>query len=324
MAGWKYGKFKEIDVTAIENDAAQVGKRLYKLSKEVKQWKVLDTLREKVEGMKKLMPLIMDLRNPAMRDRHWKGLMEEVGQPFDPHGDDFTLEVVLQLGLENHSEAISGLSQAAGKELAIEDALVKIEAQWETLPLDMAEYKGDYLKLRSVDDLYSALEDNSVLVDDEGVALRRCLPRVARPLGEGAVAISETVEMLMGVQRKWMYLESIFVGSEDIRKQLPTESDSFDRVNDAWNTCTNDLKEAVTAYKGTHLDGMLDNLNTMDEQLDAIQKSLDEYLETKRQAFPRFYFLSNDDLLEILGQARDPMAVQPHVRKSSRRSNPSR
>ena len=85
MAGWKYGKFKEIDVTAIENDAAQVGKRLYKLSKEVKQWKVLDTLREKVEGMKKLMPLIMDLRNPAMRDRHWKGLMEEVGQPFDPH-----------------------------------------------------------------------------------------------------------------------------------------------------------------------------------------------------------------------------------------------
>ena len=116
--------------------------------------------------------------------------------------------------------------------------------------------------------------------------------------------------MLMGVQRKWMYLESIFVGSEDIRKQLPTESDSFDRVNDVWNTCTNDLKEAVTAYKGTHLDGMLDNLNTMDEQLDAIQKSLDEYLETKRQAFPRFYFLSNDDLLEILGQARDPMAVQ--------------
>ena len=67
--------------------------------------------------------------------------------------------------------------------------------------------------------------------------------------------------------------------------------------------------------RGTHKEGLLEKLTEMNTKLEEIQKSLDMYLETKRQIFPRFYFLSNDDLLEILGQSKNPPAVQPHMNK---------
>jgi dynein heavy chain len=66
--------------------------------------------------------------------------------------------------------------------------------------------------------------------------------------------------------------------------------------------------------EATHVDKRLESLNELAEMLDRCQKSLSDYLEVKRNAFARFYFISDDELLSILGTS-DPTNVQEHMLK---------
>ncbi len=82
-----------------------------------------------------------------------------------------------------------------------------------------------------------------------------------------------------------------------------------------WLVVMRQFRESKSAKEACLEESVLPLLTQMNGTLERIQKSLDAYLETKRVAFARFYFVSSDDLLEILGQARDPQAVQPHLKK---------
>ncbi|KAI5057584.1 hypothetical protein GOP47_0027599 [Adiantum capillus-veneris] len=315
---WKDGLFSELDTAFMESSASVFSKRVFKIGRETKGWGVWNDLKDTIDAFKSTLPLTVDLRNPAMRARHWKQLMEQVGQTFDPTSKDFTLAKVAELRLDLHAAAISELSIAASKELAIEDALLKIKDVWSTLDLDIVPYREvpKIYKLRSTEDFFALLEEHRVTLSS--MKSNRAHVHFAKDINKwehDLSQVSDMIEVVMQVQRQWSYLENIFGGSEDIRKQLPGETTLFNQVNDKFVTTMSKLQEARNALKALCVDGLMESLNNMGQKLEKIQKSLDDYLEQKRQQFPRFYFLSSDDLLDILGQAKDPRNVQPHLKK---------
>ena len=96
-----------------------------------------------------------------------------------------------------------------------------------------------------------------------------------------------------------MYLENIF-NAEDIQKQLPNEAKLFQQVDKFWKDQMMRTKKSPLILESCASDALLSKFQNANRTLEDIQKSLEDYLETKRAAFPRFYFLSNDELLEIL------------------------
>lgn len=63
-----------------------------------------------------------------------------------------------------------------------------------------------------------------------------------------------------------------------------------------------------------HAQNRLSDLQNLSTGLEKCQKSLNDYLDAKRNAFPRFFFISDDELLSILGSS-DPECVQEHMIK---------
>jgi len=124
--------------------------------------------------------------------------------------------------------------------------------------------------------------------------------------------VQATMDEWLSVQRNWMYLEPIF-SAPDIQRQLPFEFKSFESVDKDFKIITRRAAENPTCVRVGLISGQKESLILLNQALDKIQKALEDYLEFKRMAFPRFYFLSNDELLEILSQTRNVQAVQPFM-----------
>ncbi|XP_008209980.1 dynein heavy chain 2, axonemal [Nasonia vitripennis] len=316
---YKYGNFWSIEIDEMDETANVLFRKLTRLSRELKEknWSIVDSTRSRVDNFRRTLPLIIDLKNPAMRDRHWTKVMQSMGTDFDQKSDEFTLDAIAAMQMHNFAEEIADISNSATMELAIETGLKNISEIWKAMPLIMVPYKENGIyRLKTVDDIMQALEEHQVQLS--AMKSTKFVDAFAAEVDYWERALStvgEILEMVLSVQKSYMYLDNIF-SAEDIRKQLPQETDDFDKLTASWKEITWRMASSKLALQATlEPPGLLDTLNELNNKLEAIQRELEQYLETKRHVFPRFYFISNDDLLEILANSKKPELIQPHIKK---------
>ena len=316
---WFYGPFFNLDADDIKDETDAIWRTLYKLIRILADIpgarKIAEMVRAKVDKFKQFIPLLQIICTPGLQDRHWNLISQII------HVDIIltpvsSLSDMVDLGLLLHIAKLEEIASAAIKEYTLQQSLKKMKEEWAEIEFKFVPYRetGVFI-LTAIDDIHQLLDDHILKAQTmRSSPFIKAFEEEMQIWENKLLLMQDIIDQWLTCQATWMYLEPIF-SSEDIVRQMPTESKNFRRMDKIWRKITAYAYEHAYVLKVTDMPNILQELMLCNSLLDEIQKGLNEYLEKKRLFFPRFFFLSNDELLEILSETKDPQRVQPHLRK---------
>ncbi|KAJ3020398.1 UNVERIFIED_CONTAM: Dynein heavy chain 7, axonemal [Siphonaria sp. JEL0065] len=317
---WMDGNLLELDAEQIEAEIDTLKREMHRVLGTLIQapapQNIAKQVKEKIEEFMQNIPMIQVVCNPGMRDRHWAKMSSTAGYELKPDSNS-SLRKMLKLNLDQYLGQFKEISESASKEYTLEKNMKKMAVEWEPLELVLLAYRetGTHI-VASVDEAQQLLDDQIVKTQSmRGSPYIKPFEAEIREWERKLLTTQEILDEWLKVQATWLYLEPIF-SSEDIMNQMPEEGRKFKMVDQSWRKIMVQVLEDRHILRVTDIPNLLDDMIRNNEFLEVILKGLNNYLEMKRISFPRFFFLSNDEMLEILSETKDPTRVQPHLKKA--------
>lgn len=315
---WKFVLW--VDVTKMTGEMNEkieaFSLRCKKLPARLREYSAYKTLKLQIEDFQTILPLLHELSKESIRDRHWEEVMTITNSRFDYAGPEFRLSSLLEINMVAKKEEIEEVTDGADKQLKIEKGLVEIEERWRTATFSFKEWKSRNIQiLLGTVGIMEELEEAQMNLQGM-LTMRHVVPfrERAQELLQTLSDTSDTLERWLKVQMMWCSLESVFTGG-DIAKQMPLEAKKFGKIDKEWAKVMGKAYETQIVVECCANEILRAGLPTMYSELEKCQKSLEGYLEQKRNKFPRFYFVSNPGLLIILSQGSDPLSMNDHYEK---------
>ena len=242
--------------------------------------------------------------------------IEEVIQPVQLSGRN-SLKELVDRGIIEYTEKVCEIGSRAEKEFGLEQALLGMLLKWKNVQFNVAEpYRmtKTYI-LKGADEAMALLDEQIVMT--QAMLFSPFKTALANEIDQWAAKlalVSETLEEWLKCQRAWMYLQPIF-DADDIVKQLPAEAKRFQVCDKVWRQQMSVTHRNPFVLEICSVDGLLAKWRDCSIGMDSVLKGLEIYLESKRAGFARFYFLANEELLEILSQTKEVRRVQQFLPK---------
>jgi dynein heavy chain len=318
--------WREIDLEQVENRAKKQCKIVKKCPENVKFSNAFQELDQITKDFRDVTPLMQQLSEPYIRDRHWEKIKQVLGDAAagfsSPLEDpDVLFGNLLDLKMSEKMDSCDEICDAAMKEAKMEKQLAELEDRWG--PAGTVEFQCTFYQdtdiplLIMLEDDFDLLENDQLTV--QGMLASRFVAQFEEEVHAWHKALANVGDVWTYVQseiqRTWTYLEPLFIKSAEVKRELPEDAARFADIDGDVKDMLKAMWEAKNIKTACNIDGLLEKCEEIVDQLNICKRSLKEFLDGRRRQFPRYYFTSEADLLDILSNGSTPACIMHHTPK---------
>lgn len=285
---------------------------------------VVECIQKEINLWKKLVPLITSIKSPSIKERHWKAIRDIIRTPDLIIDENLKLRLFYDLKIHEKAEEIGEVAERAVNEEKMEKKLKEISKNWADFEFNQKPYaRVEGVKLLDIDEeKYAFLEDNMQHIQTMSRnRFKAYFEKEIEQWKNDLNMINEVNTSLTETQNTWTFLESLFIGSDEIKKELPHDTERFVKIDEEVKKILkkgvetkNILNFSIHIFEENNK-SLLSWLLDIIKRLAECEKSLNIFMESKRTVFPRFYFISSVDLLDILSNGNNPVLINKHINK---------
>ncbi|OLY80070.1 Cytoplasmic dynein 1 heavy chain 1 [Smittium mucronatum] len=285
------------------------------LPDKIRQYSAFNYMNSYIQSLIKQVPVISDLKSDSLKDRHWRKLFKVLSLQVKSQSE-LTLGYIWTFNIIKNESIIREVIITAQGEMGLEEFLKQVKETWTQYSLELVTYQNKCRLIKGWDELFSKCSEHlSALSSMKASPYYRVFEEESSSWEEKLTRVHMLFDVWIDVQRQWVYLEGIFSNSADIKHLLPIESSRFQNINTEFLTVMKRVYKSPYILDVLNMPNIQKSLERLLDLLGKIQRALGEYLERERLSFPRFYFVGDEDLLEIIGNSKDISRIQKHIQK---------
>ena len=264
---------------------------------------------------------LVELKKPFIKLRHWKRVESMFGVKLTNEVTEnkfcWSVKQVINLAIDVKLEFIVLLASSAEEEEALQMQVNRIETRWRKCELTFVRTEGsmnlfvDTVYARQILDGIedSVVELNKLLSSKHVIHIREKICSWINTLG----VASDTLNDCIKVQNVWQHLASVFENPE-IARSLPKELKHFKTLEKTWIRAIRTVHSNASLLQVCFEDNqMKKTIAYVDSQFEISLQSLSHYLNHERESFPRFFFVADAELLNILSIKKDIKRIEKYI-----------